>query len=117
MEEAKKTISLSFELDPDYAAYFTLIPAPATKIFETALTDPAFGGDYFRGYALHPIPNLVLKVWPTIMTEKQMLDLVRHAYFKFYFRPSFIMRSISQLNGFKDIFAKTGMALKIITTK
>jgi radical SAM superfamily enzyme YgiQ (UPF0313 family) len=116
LEEAKRTISFAFELDPDYAMFVPLFPITGSELYTEALEDPAFGGDYLRDFAANPTPYMPIRIWPTIMTQKQILSLVRWAYFKFYFRPRFIGRTLFRLTSVEDLITKAKAALKIILT-
>lgn len=116
MEEAMRTISFAFEMDPDYAMFTPLIPVPGTPLYDEALKDRAFGEDYGQEFAFNPVPDFRLKMWPTAMTEEQILTLLRQAFLKFYFRPRYIGRSILRLTSLKDLIAKTKMAVKILLT-
>ncbi|UCD85423.1 MAG: B12-binding domain-containing radical SAM protein [Deltaproteobacteria bacterium] len=114
LEEANNTIALAFELDPDYPQCLALMPVPSTPIYEKALKDLNFGGDYIRKYVMNPYPDLCVKIWPTAMTEKEILTILRRFYLRFYFRPRQISRYISRLTSPEDLFTKVRMALKLI---
>lgn len=117
LEEAKKTISFALELDPDYIIIHPLIPLPGTPIYERAVQDPRFGGDYLREFALEPSPGMAFKVWPTVMSEEQILGTLRRALLRFYFRPRRVARFLKELTGPRDLLTKTYTAFKLLQVR
>jgi len=113
--QAWKTIRFAFELDPDFAIFHTLVPAAGTAIYEQALQDPAFGGDYWKTFAENPWPHLQTRTWATAISEKQLFRMCQLAYLGFYFRPRYLFRSLRQVRSGEDFWVKARMALKILT--
>lgn len=113
-EEAMDTVRFSLKLDPDYAQFVLLIPAPGTPVYEEAVRDPSFGGDYLREFALNPVPDMVLRPWPTAMTREQLLSMLAKAYGYFYFRPRFVLRTITRLTSIEDTFIKARTGLRLL---
>ncbi len=114
LEEAKNTIRLAFELDPEYPQCLALMPIPGTPIYEEALKDPALWRGLRSEVRTESYPDLCVKIWPTAMTEKEVLTILRRFYLRFYFRPRQISRYISRLTSLEDLFTKVRIALKLI---
>jgi len=116
-EQAAKTVRFALELDPDYIIIHPLIPMPGTPIYEQAVADPGFGGDYLREFALQPVPDMHFKVWPTAMGEEEILGVLRRALLRFYFRPRVIARFMAGLGGRQDFVTKLRTAIKLLSEK
>jgi len=117
VEEAKNTIRFAIELDPDYVIYHPLIPMAGTRIYQEAVQHPDFGGDYLREFALNPVPDMAFKVYPTVMSEEQILKLLRYALLRFYFRPRVIWRNLKRVGSLKEIAVKASTAFKLLETR
>jgi len=111
--QAWNTIRLAFKLNPDFAIFFALIPGPATEIYQQALRDPNFGGDYFLQFAKNPWPRMCCHTWETAIKEKELLQICRLAYLGFYFRPRYLIRSMSRIKSLEDFLTKSRVAIKI----
>ena len=112
IEQAKKTVRFAFELNPDYVVFQTLVPAPGSEIYDQAVAEGAFP-DYGREAAMNPKPNLEMRTWETTMTEKEMFSIMRGALLRFYFRPSYIFKSLRRVGGLEDILVKGRMGIQL----
>jgi len=117
VKEMKNTLSLAFELSPDYVYCSPLIPAPGTKIYDSAVMDENYGGDYYRTFALNPTPDFRVKTWETQVSEKKILQLIKTFYLKYYFRPRQLVKHFKRVNNLDDLLSKTGMAKRIFFSK
>lgn len=111
--QAKKTIQLAFEIDPDFAVFHTLIPFPGSQIYQDAVSAGAFP-DYIKEFSLHPTPSLRLQSWETGMTEKEAYNLFRQALLRFYFRPSYILKTLRRIGSFENFLIKASTALRVL---
>ena len=89
---AMKTIRFSQELDLDYVQFTKLTPFPNTKIYKM-LMDAGLG-DYWREFTLDPTVEKELPLLNTKLSPKEAMQLVKKAYLYFYFRPSYILKSL-----------------------
>jgi anaerobic magnesium-protoporphyrin IX monomethyl ester cyclase len=115
--QAEATIRLAFELDPDFAAFHSLMPVPGSEIYEQAVKSETFYGDYVREFARRPVPDFVFRSWQTALSESEQYRLLRSANLRFYFRLRYILRSIKKLESWEDFSAKAAMALKILAAR
>ncbi len=114
-EQALQTIRFMMELDPDFASFLSLFPLPGSEIYQQAIKDPTFLGDYAREYAKSPTPGFIWRSWTTTLSEAEKDRLLRRANLGFYFRPRYLWRSFQRLSSLEDFYAKAKMALIILT--
>jgi anaerobic magnesium-protoporphyrin IX monomethyl ester cyclase len=116
-EQAEATVRFAFELDPEFAAFHSLMPVPGSEIYEQAVKSDTFFGDYVREFARKPVADLVFRSWETALSESEQYRILRSANLRFYFRPSYILRSLKKLGSLEDFFAKAGMAVRILAAR
>lgn len=116
LEQAKATLRFAFELNTEFAVFQNLFPAPGSEIYAQALADPRFGGDYLREFARNPSPRFPIRIWETSIPEAKLSRLLSRAYFTYYFRPGYILRSFARLGSFEDFLTKLKSAWKIFIT-
>jgi len=78
-EEMESTIDLSIQLNPTYAAFHLIVPFPGTDLAREINLDP-------EGFPVNEYPHYNFS-GHDLKTLKSML---RKAYFRFYFRPSYL---------------------------
>ncbi len=113
VEQARKTIELTFELDPDFASFHSLMPIPGSEIYRDAIAAGAFD-DYMLEWTKNPTPELHLKSWETGMSEEQVFNLLRWALFRFYFRPTYIFKTLRRIGSLENFLTKARTALRLL---
>jgi len=97
-ETMDETIRYSIQLDPDIALYNTTTPYPGTEMFDWAKQKGYLRTENWDNYDLDE-PVMLL---PTLSVEKIKIKH-KQAFYRFYFRPKFIMRKLTDFLMFKDI--------------
>jgi len=96
-EEALQTIDFAIELDPHYANFHSMTPFPGTELYENIDeygTMSMDTDDYtFEGGAFVPYT----------MTREQIDDLRTLAFRRFYSRPKFILRRLTEVRSWYDL--------------
>jgi len=110
-ELAKKTVQQAIELDPDYAQFTLVCPYPGTKLAKEI--DKGKWGKYItRNLEEYQCWNVT---WlpDGYKNPKELKDMERYAFRKFYLRPSYILKRILKIRTFEDIkrYFKGGTAL------
>jgi radical SAM superfamily enzyme YgiQ (UPF0313 family) len=100
-DTAIQTIELSRALELDYVQFTKLTPFPNTEIYRM-LVDDGFG-DYWREFTLDPTIEKELPLVKTKLTSKEAMWLVKKAYLSFYFRPSYILRSLKKTKSYLEL--------------
>ena len=97
-EKARKTIAFAIELDPDYAQFSITTPYPGTELWNTykkwGTLDKTFK-DY-HGWSPVFVPF-------GYKDRKELMEIHKEAFRRFYMRPKFILRSIAKIRSFNDI--------------
>ncbi|MBN2482694.1 MAG: radical SAM protein [Candidatus Omnitrophica bacterium] len=88
------TIDLAIRLDPDYAHFSITTPFPGTELYELGLKEKIYEKDFWKEFALCPRPNFSPHLWDKHISEKEIEEMFKYAYRRFYMRPDFIVRNI-----------------------
>jgi radical SAM superfamily enzyme YgiQ (UPF0313 family) len=111
-ELARQTIKFALELDPDYAQFCLTTPYPGTRLYDQA---EEFGwlstelSDY-HGWKAVFVPY-------GYNSPEELLAMERHAMIRFYFRPSYWLRTFMKLRTPEDltrVFKGLRMALGFV---
>ena len=110
-ELAKKTIQTAIELDPDYAQFTVCCPYPGTK-----LADEIHEGKWGK-FITHDLKDY--QMWSVTWlpfgynNAKELKNMERYAFRKFYLRPRYVIKRILKIRSFEDIkrYFKGGTAL------
>ena len=110
-ELAKQTIQNAIELDPDYAQFTLVCPYPGTKLAKE-IEAGKWGKFITKDLEEYQCWNVT---WlpEGYKNPKELKDMERYAFRKFYLRPSYILKRILKIRTFEDIkrYFKGGTAL------
>jgi radical SAM superfamily enzyme YgiQ (UPF0313 family) len=114
LEDMQATADFALELDADYAEFSVTIPYAGTEMYEEALNKGIIKEDYWRNYALNPVPNFMP---PELIEDNvslaQMMAIRNQAVRRFYFRPRYIYRELTNLSNFREFLRKTRMGFRL----
>ena len=114
VSQVRKTINLAVQIKADYIMCQILMPIYGTDIFKDAAKDHDFDVEFFRRFIRNPQPDVTVPIWTTSISVSDLLRLQRLFYLKFYFRPSYILRTLQRLSGYDDTKTKARMALRLL---
>lgn len=114
-ESVEKTIEFSLELGLDYAQFLRTVAKPGAKLYDEV--KKKMGYDYFSKYILGKVDEKRLPTPWTELSEKEVEILTRKAYLKFYFRPIFILKKISNIKSLEELYRYTRTALEMMIYK
>ena len=106
-EQGLKTIEFAKDLNPDYAQFSILSPYKGTKLYDEAKAK----GWYREVEANNPFdkdqkrPVLISEHW----SEESLSKILRQAHRSFYFRPSYVLRKLRSIRGFKQMQSLWGV--------
>ncbi len=110
-ELAKKTVQNAIELDPDYAQFTLVCPYPGTKLAKE-IEAGKWGKFITRDLEEYQCWNVT---WlpEGYKNAKELKDMERYAFRKFYLRPGYIAKRILKIRTLEDInrYIKGGTAL------
>ena len=110
-ELAKRTVQNAIELDPDYAQFTLVCPYPGTKLAKE-IEEGKWGKFITRDLEEYQCWNVT---WlpEGYKNPKELKDMERYAFRKFYLRPSYILKRILKIRSLEDIkrYLKGGTAL------
>ena len=110
-ELAKKTVQNAIDLDPDYAQFTLVCPYPGTKLAKE-IEEGKWGKFVSRDLEEYQCWNVT---WLPFgyNSIKELKNMERYAFRKFYLRPSYIFKRIMKIRSIEDIkrYIRGGTAL------
>lgn len=94
LDDFNKSVQLATKLEPDYVHASIFTPYPASDIYDESVKSGKTQ-DYWRNYALNPTQNFTPPYWNENFNDVELVNLLYRFYFKFSFRPKYIMHTIS----------------------
>ena len=111
VEDMKATVDFALELGSDYAEFSITIPYPGTELYRQALSNGLISNDYWLEYARAPHPEFVLpQVIEGHAKLAEMQSILKAAYRRFYYRPSYIWRELMRIQNINELLRKMQMA-------
>ncbi len=103
-EEMEATIHFAKELDIDVASFTLMVPLPGTADYLRAQQSGQFDPLFFKKRILPEFnfPDAPLYVTDG-MSAKELLEIHRSAYNRYYFRPKIVFRRLAKLRGLDDV--------------
>ena len=111
------TMDFALELKPDFVHITILCPFPATEIYSRGLREGVFTEDHWREFARNPTSDFKPPYWNENFTDQELQELLKLAYKKFYTRPSYIFRKMTQVRSFHEFKRKAKAGLKVFGMK
>jgi anaerobic magnesium-protoporphyrin IX monomethyl ester cyclase len=112
--DAQATIDFALEMDTDYAEFNICIPYAGTEMYETALREKVIAHDYWRDFAVSPVPDFTI---PALIEDNlsraELMQLRDDAIRRFYFRPRFIARELAGIRSVSELTRKAKMGLSL----
>ena len=94
MEEAVDNLDEMLKLDADYAVFAVFSPYPGTDSFEEGAKKGLYAADCWDQLMKDPLCGVeVPAAWEEHLTRDEILELLKIAHRKFYFRPRFLART------------------------
>lgn len=101
----KRTIALAKSLDPDLVMFTIATPYPRSPLYALAQKEGLIDGDYWKQFTLGARGDRL----PYFVPDAE--KWVCRAYRSFYFRPSYIIKSLFKIRSWQDI-KKRSKAMK-----
>jgi radical SAM superfamily enzyme YgiQ (UPF0313 family) len=100
-ESVERTIRFAIDLDLDYAQFCRTIAKPCSKLDEHLKKHT--GKDYWREYVEGTVEERRLGTPWTELTEVEIKKLTKKAYYRFYYRPSYVKKALMRLRSWDEL--------------
>lgn len=114
LDDMKRTIDFALELDADFCEFSITIPYAGTEMYKEALASGVIKNDYWLDYARNPIPRFLP---PELIEEaadlKTLIELRNAAVRRFYFRPRYLAKQVSDVSSLGEFIRKGAMGAKL----
>ena len=115
-EDVKRSVRFLFGLDPDYAQVSILKLYPNTELYDSAVEQGVVAPGRWHDFATRPRRDFIVDHWDQHMDLATLVNLQKWAYRRFYFRPRYILRSITQTKSSYQFMSKVRGAARLINT-
>ncbi|MBN1822899.1 MAG: radical SAM protein [Endomicrobiales bacterium] len=112
-EEMLKTVDFALELGLDYAPFSNFHPLPESVFYLNALKNGAIKEDYWRKFAADPSRQIERYWWPE-QDIGALREMNKHAFRRFYLRPSYILKSLLRPQSFRQKLWQVRSGLKLL---
>jgi len=103
-ESINDTIKFAKELDLDIATFTMMVPLPNTLDYERACKQANFQKEYWKTRMFPEFNFLDDPIYvPESMTKQELIAMHKKAYHSYYFRPKFLIRSVTSIRSSDDI--------------
>ena len=115
-EDVMDTIDYSIRLDPDFVMFNVLTPFPGTTLYDEGMRDGVLDVTPWTNFMLAPREDFKAQVWDEYFTRAELREMLEVAYRRFYWRPKFIVRNITQIQSPKDFMRKATAGLRMLAS-
>lgn len=115
-EDILATLRFALSLQADYTHVTILTPFPSTQIYREGLEKniiPDFWGEFARD----PGRGVEIHYWEEILSERELQELIKIFYRRFYLRPSFILREIFRIRTLSGLVLRIKGAWGVLSGK
>ncbi len=103
------------KLNPDYAAFAIYTPYPNTPTFERGAELGLYNADCWDKLMRDPLCGEKVPVcWEEHLSNEELLDLLKICHRRFYFRPTFIVKSLFKLKSTAELKRLSSSALSLL---
>lgn len=107
-ETIEETVDFAIRLNSDFVSFYTATPLPGTRFFKFAVENNLLSDkDTFDGAYYNPTVNTLC------LSKNRVFELHKSAIRRFYLRPGFIFKAISNIRSLAEIknYFKAGIGL------
>ncbi|MSQ00875.1 MAG: radical SAM protein [Myxococcales bacterium] len=114
-DDVLDTIAYSIKLDPDFVMFNVLTPFPGTTLYDEGERDGVLDVTPWMEFMRNPREDFKAQVWDEHFTRAELREMLDLAYRRFYWRPKFVMRNVTQIQSPKDFMRKATAGLRMLT--
>lgn len=108
-----KNIDFLIDLDPDYTQISLLCLYPNTEIYDQALKKGLVKSGKWEKFSQCPTKEYEIDHWEEFLTTREMVELQKIGYKRYYLRLSYIIRSILNTESMYEFISKIKGFLKL----
>jgi radical SAM superfamily enzyme YgiQ (UPF0313 family) len=116
-DDIEMTLDFIRKCSADYAHISITTPFPGTELYRRGLDQGVYARDYWRDFAANPDENFHPPAWTENFTQQELEDLRQKAYRVFYTRPGRLLRQLSEVRSFKELWSKTRLGAQLLFSK
>lgn len=114
VDDVRKNIDFLISLQSDYAQIGIMNLYPHTEIYAQAAEKGLVQANRWSEWALNPTSSFRVEHWTEFIPDEELVRLHRESYRRFYFRLSYILRSILAVRSFHEFKSKLSGAIKLL---
>lgn len=114
-DQAIATIDYALKLDADFIHLSVSTPFPATELYRLGFETGLYKEDYWREFARNPREDFKPKLWEEIMTEDELINLMKWGYKRYYMRPAYLIKRVLELRNWNEFKRKAKAGLRLLT--
>ena len=108
-----ETIEFAKKLNPDFVHFSVTTPFPATPLYYMGLEEGQLKNDYWREFAKKPAKDFVPELWEEILSQEELIELLKYAYKSFYIRPRYILKEMLEVRSLEEFKRKAKAGLSV----
>lgn len=95
-------LNFAIKCGTDYSQYNILLPYAGTEIYNEGVRRKIIPGDFWSKYISDPQPNAYIPIWEEYLSRRELSELLKLCYQKFYLRPSKIVKQVLETRSFSQ---------------
>jgi len=113
-DDVLRNIDYLIALDPDYAQIAILCLYPNTNLYDQAIEKGLIRRGKWEEFSMAPTTEITIDHWEEFLSIRELVELQRKGYKKYYLRPRYILKNILSTKSFYEFMAKAKGFLKLI---
>jgi radical SAM superfamily enzyme YgiQ (UPF0313 family) len=112
--DVMELLKFAKKVDSTYAEFTILVPCYGTQIYKEGVKKGVLKEGVWREYAKNPKPDFFIPLWEEHLNREKLSYLYHKCYLGYYYRPSYILRSLLKTKSPRELCRKALAALKVL---
>lgn len=113
--DVMETIQYAIDLDPDFVMWNILTPFPGTTIYDQGIKLGVLDLEPWTSFMANPNEGFKAQVWDQWFSRTELREMLDLAYKRFYWRPRFVARNMTQIRSPRDFMRKASAGIRLLT--
>ena len=114
LEHIQETLNFALSLPLDLVDCSIAMPLPGTEMYKMAQEKGLIKGDPWKEFALNPNHEFVIPYWEENFSREELEQLLSNFFRRFYFRVSYLLKSLRNIKSFGELNRKLRAAGKVL---